>query len=268
MDRSSVRAGARSRDGQVLVIVAAGMFVLIAMVGLIIDGGNALGQQRRAQNAAYGIAMSGTAVIQDYLSGTGTTPTAGDVGCAVETAADAHDIDLEKAEFTNYQGTVIGLVPACGSAAVIPAGSQGVKGSSTEDFETFLMRAVGFGTMTTKANATAVVGTPSGVCPASAGCGVLPVTFPRTIDTCDGRTPGSSGRTSGRSWTWMTQPRCWMAAIWPSSRSARRLPAQPAGWTSAVATSPITSRTRAASTSTSPHGSTPVRATRTAARTS
>ena len=155
------RAGARSRDGQVLVIVAAGMFVLIAMVGLIIDGGNALGQQRRAQNAADGIAMSGTAVIQDYLSGTGTTPTAGDVGCAVETAADAHDIDLEKAEFTNYQGTVIGLVPACGSAAVIPAGSQGVKGSSTEDFETFLMRAVGFGTMTTKANATAVVGNAS-----------------------------------------------------------------------------------------------------------
>ncbi len=177
---------ARSRDGQVLVIVAGGMFVLIAMVGLIIDGGHALGQQRRAQNAADGIAMAGTAVIQDYLSNTGTPPDAGDVGCAVETAADAHGIDLEKAEFTNFDGTPIGLVPACGSSASIPAGSQGVKGSSTEDFETFLMRAVGFGTMTTKAIATAVVGTPSGVCPASAGCGVLPVTFPRTVDTCDG----------------------------------------------------------------------------------
>ena len=65
--------GSRSRDGQVLVIVAAGMFVLIAMVGLIIDGGNALAQQRRAQNAADGIAMSGTAVIQDYLSDAATT---------------------------------------------------------------------------------------------------------------------------------------------------------------------------------------------------
>ena len=185
--------GSRSREGQVLVIVAAGMFVLIAMVGLIIDGGNALAQQRRAQNAADGIAMAGTAVIQDYLSDAATPPSAGDVGCAVETAADAHEIDLEKAEFTDFNGTIVGLVPACGSGAGIPAGSQGVKGSSTEDFETFLMRAVGFGTMTTKANATAVVGTPSGVCPASAGCGVLPVTFPRTIDTCDGTNTGIVG---------------------------------------------------------------------------
>ncbi|HET9416322.1 MAG TPA: hypothetical protein VFP30_02155, partial [Candidatus Limnocylindria bacterium] len=34
--------------------------------------------------------------------------------------------------------------------------------------------------------AIAVVGTPAGICPAVDGCAVLPVTFPRTVDTCDG----------------------------------------------------------------------------------
>ncbi|MEO6577972.1 MAG: pilus assembly protein TadG-related protein, partial [Candidatus Limnocylindria bacterium] len=183
--RHHARSG-RSSDGQVLVIVAAGMFVLIAMVGLIIDGGHALGQQRRAQNAADGVAMSGTAVIQEYLSTTTSTLTAGDVGCAVETAAAAHGIGLDKAEFTDFNGNVTSAVPACGSSGAIPAGSQGVKGTASEEFDTYLMRAVGFPTMTTTADATAVVGTPSGICPATSGCGVLPVTFSRTIDTCDG----------------------------------------------------------------------------------
>jgi hypothetical protein len=40
--------------------------------------------------------------------------------------------------------------------------------------------------MTARADATAVVGVVENVCPASEGCGVLPVTFPRTTDTCDG----------------------------------------------------------------------------------
>lgn len=176
----------RSSDGQVLVIVAAGMLALIAMVGLIIDGGYALGQQRRAQNAADGVAMAGTAVIQEYLSSVTSPPSGGDVGCAVAAAAAAHGIGLEKAEFTDYQGNPTVVVPPCGSSSTIPTNSQGVKGTTSHEFETFLMRALGFTTLTTTADATAVVGTPAGVCPASSGCGVLPVTFPRTVDTCDG----------------------------------------------------------------------------------
>ncbi len=175
-----------SSEGQVLVIVAAAMFVLIAMVGLIIDGGHALGQQRRAQNAADGIAMAGTAVIQEFLSDAGSTLDGGDVGCAIETAAAAHGIGLQTAEYTDYDGNPMGAVPACGSSAAIPAGGQGVTDTTSHDFDTFLMRVVGFATVTTTADATAVVGTPAGICPAVDGCGVLPVTFPQTVDTCDG----------------------------------------------------------------------------------
>lgn len=179
----------RTERGQILVIVAGGLLVLIAMVGLIIDGGHAWGQQRKTQNSADGVAMAGTAVIQEYLSDAASTADGGDVGCAVETAAEAHGIALEKAEYTSAEGNLFSptvLVPACGSGDAIPAGSQGVKATASEDFDTYLMQVVGFDTLTATAEATAVVGTPAGVCPASEGCAVLPVTFPRTVDTCDG----------------------------------------------------------------------------------
>ena len=48
------------------------------------------------------------------------------------------------------------------------------------------MQVIGMGTMRSTAEAIAVVGTPAGICPAADGCPVLPVTFPRTVDTCDG----------------------------------------------------------------------------------
>ena len=185
-----VRDQGASARGQILVIVAAGMLVVIAMVGLIIDGGHAWGQQRNAQNAADGVSMAGTAVIQDYLSDPSPpAPSGGEVGCAVEAAADAHEVALEIAEYTDAEGDLFSPsieVPACGSGATIPSGAQGVKATATHDFDTFIMQVVGVGTMTTEADATAVVGRPAGVCAAEDGCAVLPVTFPRTVDTCDG----------------------------------------------------------------------------------
>jgi hypothetical protein len=193
-----------SASGQILVIVAGGLLVLIAMVGLIIDGGHAWGQQRKTQNSADGVAMAGAAVVQQWLADSASTLDAGDVGCAVEAAAAAHVIGLERAEFTNHTGNLLSPsveVPACGSAVPIPGGAQGVKATASEDFDTFIIRSVGFATLTATAEATAVVGTPAGICAAADGCMVLPVTFPRTVDTCD----GTSTRIIGES-EWVIQP--------------------------------------------------------------
>ena len=74
-----------SEQGQILVIVGVGMLVMIAMVGLVIDGGNAWGQQRQTQNGADAMANAGATVIAQSLKG--ATKTDGDVGCAVEQAA-------------------------------------------------------------------------------------------------------------------------------------------------------------------------------------
>ena len=179
------RAPARSEVGQVLVIVGLGMVAFLAMVGLVIDGGNAWGQQRETQNAADSAAKAGAAVIQRAFAGHAVT--GDDVACATEDAADANGVELEAAEYTTFDGTPMGIdVGACGTGAAIPIDAQGVLTTTTQDFETYLMQIVGFREMTARADATAVVGVVENVCPASEGCGVLPVTFPRTTDTCDG----------------------------------------------------------------------------------
>ena len=173
---------ARSEAGQVLVIVGLGMIAFIAMVGLVIDGGNAWGQQRETQNAADSAAKAGAVVIQRGL--TGGTATCADVAAAADTTAGANGVELESAEFTTFDGSPMGVdVAMCGS---IPANAQGVLATTTQDFDTFLMQVIGFNQLTASADATAVVGVVEDICPAEDGCGVLPVTFPRSLDSCDG----------------------------------------------------------------------------------
>lgn len=177
----------REARGQVLVIVAVGMIVFISMVGLVIDGGNAWGHQRGTQNAADSAAKAGAVVVQEFLGGGAVD--GDDVACAVEAAADANGSSVESAEYTNHEGTPYSpsaAVGACGSGGAIPSGAQGVKATATEDFDTFLMGVIGFDQVTARADATAVVGPVGEVCAPSAGCAILPVTFPRTLDTCDG----------------------------------------------------------------------------------
>lgn len=178
-----------STQGQVLVIVAGGMIALIAMVGLVIDGGYAWGQQRETQNGADSASKAGTVVIQGYLSDPAGGATDGDVGCAVASSAAANEIEIDTVIYVDYVGTPFSPevpVAACGGGGTIPAGAQGVKANAMQEFETFLMGIIGFSDLTARADATAVVGVQTAVCPADAGCAVLPVTFPHRAVVCDG----------------------------------------------------------------------------------
>lgn len=172
-------AGRRDESGQVLVIVAAGLIGLIAMVGLVIDGGNAWGHQRMTQNGADSVAKAGTVVILEWLGGESTN-TVGDVGCAIELAEAEMNVTVEDAQFTDFDGTLLGIpVPDCGAAGSMPSDAQGVRAITTRDIRTFLMGVVGINEITARADATAVVGPVAGT-----GIG-LPVTFPQTMDLCD-----------------------------------------------------------------------------------
>jgi Flp pilus assembly protein TadG len=177
----------RDERGQILVIVAVGLVAMVAMVGLIIDGGNAWGQQRKTQNGADAMAEAGATVIAAKLKGASKTD--GDVGCLVATAATQNGITGTTAYYTDVTGTFLPGQPtvgACGSGGAIPLGAAGVKAVGQRQFNTVLMRVVGFSQLTSSATATAVAGTLSATCPASAGCPVLPVTFPFTAVMCDG----------------------------------------------------------------------------------
>jgi len=177
-----VRAAARrSESGQVLIIVAVGLVALIAMVGLVIDGGYAWGRQRTTANGADAIAKAGTVVVLEWLAE--ESKTIGDVGCAVDLAEAENGVTIERAEFTDHNGDLIGVVvPDCGTPGAIEDSAptaQGVRVVASQTFDTFLMSVVGIRQLTATANATAIVGpiTGSGVS--------LPVTFPQTMELCD-----------------------------------------------------------------------------------
>lgn len=177
----------RQVRGQVLVIVALGMVVLLAMVGLVVDGGFAWARQRDTQNGADAVAKAGTGVIQHYLADVDDpTPTDWTVACRVEAATIANGIELESALYTDHEGqelTPPAAVGACGPTdpgTPIPPGAQGVKATASQTFDTFIMQVIGFATMTASADATAVVGIPQAVTG-----GALPITIPRFGETCD-----------------------------------------------------------------------------------
>ena len=175
----------RAERGQVLVIVAMGMVVIVAMVGLVIDGGYAWTRQRDTQNGADAVAKAGTIVVQHYLAGDSPAPNDFDVACAAEAAAASNGAVIEAAEYTDFQGDPLIPAAAVGTCTLdlgvgIPAGAQGVRARTSETFETFLMPVLGVPQLTTIANAIAVVGALDSI----AG-GALPVTFPETSSICD-----------------------------------------------------------------------------------
>jgi hypothetical protein len=183
----------RDERGQILVIVAAGLLVIVAMVGLVIDGGHAWAKQRDTQNAADASALGGATVLAERVGG--ATKTDADVRSAVDLIASENGIDPPDAYYTNIDGDPIdgaGAVVADPSLAwpvgggSIPGTAAGVLAYGEQDFDTFLMRVVGIAELTARTPATAVAGFITSTCPASAGCDVIPVTFPVTVVACDG----------------------------------------------------------------------------------
>ena len=180
------------QGGQVLVIVAVGMLVFIAMVGVVIDGGHAWGQQRNTQNGTDAAAEAGAIVLAQNLPYTvaGQPAPNGDAAvlAAVQAAADANGIDLEAAFYTDIDGNRLPGPMEVGSlgGAPPPSAALGVEAIGTRDFETFLAGVMGFDEMTARTDATAA----AGIIAEAGASTVLPVTFPVTITGCDGSNRG------------------------------------------------------------------------------
>ncbi len=128
----------RRQPGQILVIFAVGLIAIIGGVAVVVDGGNALAQQRATQNGADAVAEAGTVVIAQYLmagnSNTGAVgpcPTAPadpwdfEVCKAVYGAAVNNNVEITSASYTDFKGDVLGAV---GSG--FPTGAQGVQANT------------------------------------------------------------------------------------------------------------------------------------------
>lgn len=189
MRRPLLASRSSAPRGQILVIVAGGLVVLIGMVGVVIDGGYAWGQQRNTQNGTDAAAEAGAIVLGQNLpftvAGQPAPNSDADVLAAVEDAADDNDVDLEDAFYTDFNGNRLPGPIEVGSlgSAPPPSGALGVQAIATRTFDTFLARIMGFDQFTARTDATAH----TGMITKAGASTVLPVTFPITITGCDGQ---------------------------------------------------------------------------------
>jgi Flp pilus assembly protein TadG len=167
-------SGRRNERGQVMVFAVLFFVAMLAMTGLIIDGGNAFVQQRGAQNGSDAAALAGATVMVQNMGGAPRTDA--DVVAAVEASLASNGTTLSEATYVNWAGATVGTV---GQGGAIPSTAAGVHVAGTRSFGTYVAGVIGITSLTVSADATAVAGTLSGG-PA------LPVVFSVNISDCAG----------------------------------------------------------------------------------
>jgi hypothetical protein len=173
--------GRRGERGQALPLIALCMTVILGATAMVIDGGNAMAQQRGTQNAADAAALAGATVIAQKFGGGSFTDF--DVATAVDDAFDRNGSEPGTSYYVDYTNGVVGTVGRGGS---IPSGAGGVRATGNRTFDTFLAGVLGINEFTANAEATARAGALRSICRADDGCAVMPVTFSIPITTCDG----------------------------------------------------------------------------------
>lgn len=180
----------RSEHGQVLVIVAVGMIVIIAMVGLVIDGGYAWGQQRDTQNATDASSEAGAVALAENLPYHYVTPPQSgpndndEIRARVLATAATRGVTVTEAWYTDYFGTRVGTDPLIGLGqlpnGVPPTGAEGVEVVGSKNFDLFIGQVIGIDSMTAVTDAITHIGFLAN--PGQAN--VLPVTVPLNVTTC------------------------------------------------------------------------------------
>jgi len=202
----SGRASASREGGQVLVILVIGLVAMLAMVGLIVDGGNAFANQRNTQNGSDAAADAGALVLAQNAGVATPTKTDADVLAGINSAATSNKISVAAAYYTDVEGNMLtpggaattntvaavnvgsGLIPPCNDQTrCVDGHASGVRVLGTKTIETYIARVVGLATITITTDATAVSGYLNDMCASGAGCKALPVTFPVTTVGCDGQ---------------------------------------------------------------------------------
>ncbi len=164
MRRDDTRSRRGGERGQILVIVAGGLVVMILAVGLVIDTGVGYMARRGGQNAADLAAMAGTKMIADHYV-KNTSLDGPDVYTAIDTNITTNGCTVAStctwtAEYVKPNGPGaeqdLGAVTAAGA---LPAGAQGVRVNVSRTPETFFMRVIGLNTIAVSTAATAMTAT-------------------------------------------------------------------------------------------------------------
>ncbi len=158
--RSDPRSG---QCGQILVVFAGGIFLLLLVAGLVIDGGTAFLNRRNAQNAADVAALAGTKQLADFYVGKDGFR----VHRAISDSLVANGCSGACTWTARYVGprsgaSFVDLGPVGVDDAAPPKGALGVKVDVTRRPHTYFLGVIGQGSWTVKTTATAVSGRPGG----------------------------------------------------------------------------------------------------------
>jgi Flp pilus assembly protein TadG len=154
--------------GQIVVIVAFALVVLLLAAGLAIDGGTLLFNRRSMQNAADAAALAGARVLsQAMCDDTESNATDHMVDMAVQEFATRNgvvsaedDIYATYVYFDNFNDVVQFSPPVIVGEGAVPSGASGVAVTTTFTQSTYFMGLVGTDESNTGATATAVTGPP------------------------------------------------------------------------------------------------------------
>jgi Flp pilus assembly protein TadG len=141
----------KSRSGQVMVLVAVLLIGLVAMLALVLDGGNAYLQRRNLQNAVDAAALASAYRAAQGVSDSSVRAT------LIEYAITRNGADSASAVYLP-SGARVG-------AGSVPPGTTALRLTVTQTVSTFFAGAVGLGHITMTGSATA------GFQTQSAGCG-------------------------------------------------------------------------------------------------
>ena len=129
--------------GQIVVVFALSLVVIILAVALVIDGGNAWSQRRVTQNAADFAALAGTKIVAANAT---VSQTNASVRSVVESALSSNGLSTTVlgTDYTaSYVNTSGNLVAGYGTAGSIPAGVHRRPGIANQGLLDLLSRRCG-----------------------------------------------------------------------------------------------------------------------------
>ena len=147
----------RPASGQIIVLFALIIGVVILGTGLVVDGGNALAQRRTAQNAADFAALGGARIVAEWVDADTVNGTDANVQAAITTAVTSNGGTAvvfggpDGPRYVRSDGTPNGFV---GDGA-IPALTAGVQVPVQKSFRPYFLGIAGITDWTASAVATA-----------------------------------------------------------------------------------------------------------------
>lgn len=147
----------RGPRGQMLVLFALSLSAIVLMVGLVIDGGNALVQRRGSQNASDFAALAGARIVAELVGGDTINGTDANVQTAIFNAVRDNGgtpITFGSPSGPRYVDQNGGLLGFVGTGA-IPANAAGVTLSSNRSWRPYFLGIIGVNSWTATASATA-----------------------------------------------------------------------------------------------------------------